>query len=62
MTSANRLEELKDEARYHRERLALYRAKAYSARPTTAARLKELERTSEYAENRLRRAQREPTR
>jgi uncharacterized membrane protein YccC len=62
MTSADRLEELKAAARYHRERLELYRAKVHSSRPTTVARLRELERACEYAERSLRRAQREPQR
>jgi hypothetical protein len=61
MTSANRLEELEAAARYHRERLELYRAKVYGSRPTTVVRLRELERACEYAERNLRRAQRAPT-
>ena len=56
MTSADHLEELKAVARYHRERLALYRARAYSSSFTSEARLRELERASEFAEQRLRRA------
>jgi hypothetical protein len=59
MTLSIGLEELEAEARYHRERLALYRARAYSSRPTTFVRMQELERLFEYAERRLRRAQRE---
>jgi hypothetical protein len=59
MKSASRIEELKAEARYHRERLELYRAKVYSDRPTTAVRLQELERISAHADRRLRRAERE---
>ena len=50
------LEELEAEARYHRERLALYRARVYSSRPTTEIRMRELERLCEHAERRLRRA------
>jgi hypothetical protein len=61
MTSANRLEELEAAARYHRERLDLYRAKVYGSRPTTVVRLRELERACEYAERSLRRAKQEPT-
>jgi hypothetical protein len=53
------LEELKAAARYQSERLALYRAKVYGSSLTSAARLRELERTCEFAEQRLRRAQRE---
>jgi hypothetical protein len=59
MTSRDRIEELAAEARYHRERLQLYRARFHSSRPTTAIRLRELERLSEYANRRLRRAERE---
>jgi hypothetical protein len=50
-----RVEEL--ETRYRRERLALYRARIYSDRPTTAVRLRELEQLSYQAEQRLRIAQ-----
>ena len=52
-----RVEELELEARYRRERLALYRARIYSDRPTTAVRLRELEQLSYQAEQRLRIAQ-----
>jgi hypothetical protein len=51
------LEDLRIEARYWRERHDLYRAKAYGPRPTTPARLRELERTAQGAEARLRRAE-----
>lgn len=51
-----RIEELEAEARYARERYQLYRAKTYGPRPTSAARLRELERIYEGAEARLRRA------
>jgi hypothetical protein len=61
MTSANRLEELETAARYHRERLELYRAKVHGPRPTTVVRLRELERACEHAERSLRRAQRADT-
>jgi hypothetical protein len=56
MTPPYRLAELKAEARYRRERLALYRARAYGDGPTTADRLRRLEQASESAEHRLRRA------
>ena len=46
------------EARYHRERLALYRAKSYGPRPTSPTRLRELERTSAGAQERLEHARR----
>ena len=47
---------LEAEARYHRDRLALYRARALSAKPTSASGLRELERTAAAAEARLRHA------
>jgi len=56
MIEADRLQELRATARYHRERLALYRARAYGGSLTSATRLRELERASEFAELRLRRA------
>jgi hypothetical protein len=59
MTSLRRLEELRADARYHRERRDLYRAKAYGPRPTSPARLRELERASVLSAARLRRAEQE---
>jgi hypothetical protein len=59
MTSSTRIEELAAEARYHRERLQLYRARFHGPRPATVIRLMELERLSEHADRRLRRAERE---
>ena len=56
MTSSDRLESLDAEARYRRERLALYRAKVYSGFMTSPTRLQELERECESAAERLRRA------
>jgi hypothetical protein len=47
---------LEAEARCQRERLALYRARAYGNKPTSALRLRELERAAEAAEARLRHA------
>jgi hypothetical protein len=47
---------LEAEARYHRERLALYRARVYNSKSTSATRLRELERTSRAADARLRTA------
>ena len=52
-----RLEDLRTEARYWRERYDLYRAKAYGPRPTTPGRLRELERTALGAEARLKHAE-----
>jgi len=50
------LEQLRAEARYRRERYDLYRARVYSGKPTSDARLRELQRASEAAEARLRAA------
>jgi hypothetical protein len=47
------LETLNAEARYHRDRLALYRARVYAGKPTSATRLRELERTAAAAATRL---------
>lgn len=52
------LQELEAQARYHRDRLALYRARVLSAKPTSVARLRELQRISESADARLRHAAR----
>jgi hypothetical protein len=52
------IEALEAEARYARERYELYRAKTYGPRPTSMARLRELQRIHEGAEARLRRARR----
>ena len=57
MTATDHLEQLRAEAAYRRQRLDLYRAKAYGPRPTTATRLAELERESELAASRLKRAE-----
>jgi hypothetical protein len=51
------IENLRAEALYHRERYDLYRARVYGPRPTSSARLRELQRACELAERRLRRAQ-----
>jgi hypothetical protein len=61
MTSETRLRDLESEARYHRERLRLYRAKMYGGRPTSPVRLRELEHSSEFADERARRARAEIT-
>jgi hypothetical protein len=59
MAGSPRIEDLQVEARYHRERYDLYRAKMYGPRPTTMARLRELERAHQGAEARLQRAEQE---
>jgi hypothetical protein len=58
MTSLRRLEELRADARYQRERRELYRAKVHGPRPAGSARLRELERACAFSELRLRRAER----
>jgi hypothetical protein len=57
MAAAPSVVELLAEARYHRHRFDLYKAKMYGSRPTRMMRLCELERTMQGAEARLRRAQ-----
>jgi hypothetical protein len=57
MAGEPRIEDLRAEARYARERLDLYRAKAFGPRPTRPYRMRELERTAQGAEARLRRAE-----
>jgi hypothetical protein len=57
MADSSRIEELRAEARHHRERYDLYRAKMYGLRPTTMTRLGELERAYQGAEARLRDAE-----
>jgi len=52
-----RLDELREEARYRRERLQLYRARMYGGRARSEYRLREYERASEGASARLRRAE-----
>ena len=50
------IHDLETQARYHRDRLALYRARVLSAKPASAERLRELERISTAADARLRHA------
>jgi hypothetical protein len=52
-----RLDELREEARYRRERLQVYRARMYGGRARSEYRLREYERASEGASARLRRAE-----
>ncbi|MGO9319938.1 MAG: hypothetical protein ACLQBY_03920 [Solirubrobacteraceae bacterium] len=59
MIGTRRMEELQAEARYHRERYDLYKAKTYGPRLTSMTRLKELERRHQGADSRLRSAVRE---
>ena len=53
------LDDLRAKAKYARERYQLYKAKAYGQRPTSPARLQELQRAYEQAEARLHFAQAE---
>lgn len=50
-------EQLREEARYRRERLALYRARLYAGRAASQSKLRELQRASDGAAARLRRAE-----
>ena len=52
--SAARLDDLRAQARYARERYDLYKAKTYGPRLTSPARLRELERVCARAEASLR--------
>jgi hypothetical protein len=52
----NERERLRDEARYRRERLELYRARQYGGRAVSESKLRELQRASDGAAARLRRA------
>lgn len=51
------LEEMRAEARYRRERLALYRARMYGGRAKSLSKLRDLQRSSDGAATRLRRAE-----
>jgi len=55
----NEREWLRDEARYRRERLALYRARLYGGRAGSQSKLRELQRASDGAAPRLERAVRD---
>jgi hypothetical protein len=59
MTSLRHVDELKADARYHRDRRDRYRAKMYGPRPASLVHMKELERVCVLSESRLRRAQQE---
>jgi hypothetical protein len=51
------LDDLRAQAQYARERYDLYKAKAYGQRPTSPARMRELQRACELTETRLRAAE-----
>jgi hypothetical protein len=59
MTTLRPLDDLRVDARYHRERRDLYRAKMYGPRPTSPIQLNELERACILSSSRLRRAEQE---
>jgi hypothetical protein len=61
-TTAARLNELRAQALHARQRYDLYKAKAYGQRPTSPARLHELERACARAEDALRFAEAEAKR
>jgi hypothetical protein len=54
-----RLDRLRTDARYHRQRRDLYRAKTYGPRATSPERMRELERAADQAAERLEAAERE---
>ena len=56
----NELEQLRDEARYRRERLELYRARLYGGRALSQPKLTELQRAADGAATRLERAEAAP--
>ena len=60
--STRHLDDLRAEAQYARQRYDLYKAKAYGQRPTSLARMRELERACAGAEARLRAAEAEERR
>ncbi|MFL5841186.1 MAG: hypothetical protein ACJ77Z_12130 [Thermoleophilaceae bacterium] len=51
--SPSELSLLEAEARFHRERFSVYRARRYGSRPTSEARFRELERAARLANGRL---------
>lgn len=51
--SSDHIDDLRAQAEYSRQRFQLYKATAYGQRPTSPARMRELERTWEQAEARL---------
>jgi hypothetical protein len=53
---SRRLEQLRAEAGYHRQRLDLYRARLYGGRALSRARLEEFQRASDAAAARLAKA------
>ncbi|HEX3976757.1 MAG TPA: hypothetical protein VHW96_10865 [Solirubrobacteraceae bacterium] len=60
--STRHLDDLRAQAQYARQRYDLYKARAYGQRPTSPARMQELQRACEQAEARLRAAEAEERR
>ncbi len=58
MSESQRLEALRAELAYKRQKRDLYRARSYGPRPSSAARMRELDRLVAEAESRLRHAER----
>ncbi len=56
------LDDLRAQALYARQRLDLYKARAYGSRATSPVRMRELQRSCDQAEARLRAAQAEERR
>jgi hypothetical protein len=56
-SESERLADLREEARYRSERLALYKARLYAGRALRADKLRELQRAADGASARLRRAE-----
>jgi len=56
-SESDRLLELREEARYRRERLELYKARPYGGRARSQDTYRELQRSAEGAAARLRRAE-----
>ena len=56
---SDHIDDLRAQAEYARQRFQLYKAKAYGQRPTSPVRMRELERTWQQAETRLRAAEAE---
>ena len=51
--AADHLEQLRAEARHHRQKRDLYRAKSYGMQTTSESRLRELERVAALSQERL---------
>jgi len=60
--SSRHPDDLRLQAQYARQRYDLYKAKAYGQRPTSPARMRELERACQRAQARLRAAEAEERR